>query len=77
MLSGMQPDDGDEDVLEVLGPLREKVVSAICATPSLYEVVELMAVLYPDRLVFWIPALHQPRSLIGAVFVSARRPLSY
>lgn len=52
MLGGMQPDDGDEDVLEVLGPLREKVVSAICATPSLYEVVELMAVLYPDRLVF-------------------------
>lgn len=51
-LGNIQPHKGDDDVLELLEPLRERILCAVRATPSLYEVVELMKMLYPDRLVF-------------------------
>lgn len=50
-LSGFQTDDGQGEFLEALGPLREKVVDAVKAKPTLQQVVDLMSTLFPDRLV--------------------------
>lgn len=51
-LSGLQTDDGESEFLDVLEPLREKVVDSIKAKPTLQKVVELLATLFPDRLIF-------------------------
>ncbi len=51
-LSGFQSDDGRGDLLDALEPLREKVVDALKTKPTLQHVVDLMATLFPDRLVF-------------------------
>jgi len=51
-LSGLQADDGQDGSMEVLEPLREKMVALVSAKPTLQKVVDLMATLYPDRLVF-------------------------
>ena len=51
-LSGVQADDGQDGSMEVLEPLREKVVEVVSSKPTLQKVVDLMATLFPDRLVF-------------------------
>ena len=38
--------------MEALEPLREKMVDLVSSKPTLQKVVDLMATLYPDRLVF-------------------------
>lgn len=52
-LSGLQAnDDGEDDVAETLGPLRESVAAVLKGSASLQEVVELISTLYADRIVF-------------------------
>lgn len=51
-VSGLQAEDGDIDHLEALGSLRDKVMEVVSGKPSLQQVVELMSVLYPDRVHF-------------------------
>lgn len=51
-LSGLQADDGQDGSMEVLEPLRERVVEVVSSKPTLQKVVDLMATLFPDRLVF-------------------------
>jgi hypothetical protein len=51
-LSGLQVDEGHDGSMEVLEPLREKVVEVVSSKLILQKVVDLMATLFPDRLVF-------------------------
>lgn len=51
-LSGLQADDGQDGSMEVLELLREKMVALVSSKPTLQKVVDLLATLFPDRLVF-------------------------
>lgn len=52
-LSGLQSsDDGGDDVAEALAPLRDSIVAVLNGSPSLQQVVDLIATLYPDRIIF-------------------------
>ena len=52
-LSGLQSsDDGEDGVAEVLAPLRDSVAAFLKGSPSLQQTVDLIATLYPDRIVF-------------------------
>lgn len=52
-LSGLQSSDGGgDDVAEVLAPLRDSVAAVLKGIPSLQQAVDLVATLYPDRIVF-------------------------
>ncbi|WP_081665933.1 hypothetical protein [Pseudogulbenkiania ferrooxidans] len=52
-LGGLQSSDGfGDDVAEVLAPLRNSVVAVLNGSPSLQQVIDLIATLYSDRIVF-------------------------
>lgn len=51
-LSGLQTEDGQGDFLEVLEPLREKVLDALNNKLTLQKVLGVMGTLFPDRLIF-------------------------
>jgi len=52
-LSGRQSsDDGEDSVVEILSPLRDSLSEILRGSPSLLQTVELIARLYPDRIVF-------------------------
>jgi hypothetical protein len=50
-------DDTGEELAEVLTPLREALNSLVWGNPSLQYAVKIVAILYPDRLVFLESAL--------------------
>lgn len=52
-LSGLQSsDDGGNDAAEFLAPFRESVVAVVEGNASLQQIIELIAMLYSDRVVF-------------------------
>lgn len=52
-LSGMQSsDDARDEAAEALAPLREPVAALFKGNPSLQQVMELIATLYADRIIF-------------------------
>lgn len=53
VLSGRQSsDDAKSDIAEALAPLRDAIAAVIKGNSSLQQVVDLMATLYADRIVF-------------------------
>ena len=76
-LSGLQSadDDGDE-VPAVFLPLRDAMANVLKGTPSLRQALELIATLYPDRIVFLETAQNSAKESDRGGFRQGEKALS-
>jgi hypothetical protein len=75
-LKGQQSnDDGRDDIIEAMAPLRDALADVLKGSPRLQSVVELMATLYPDRIVFLATARDSAKESDRGGFNQGKRAL--